>query len=314
MLRAVFMGSDRFSVPVLQRLLDAGPSLSPSVQVAAVVTQPDRPAGRGRTLETGPVKRLAESVGIPVLQPERLRAIDDVTAVQSYEPRLLVVASYGQIIPAAVLDYPRHGSLNIHPSLLPAFRGPSPIVSAILAGDAITGVTLMLMTEKVDAGPVIAQQRLEIGADESAGHLSMRLADLGAALLVQELPNWIEEKLSPVPQDDTLATFTKRIAKDDGRIDWTLPAAAISRQVCAYNPWPGSFTTWRDRRLEILRAMQREGQSEPGLVTTGPDLIEIGTGRGLLKVEELQLAGGKAQTAGEFLRGRPSIAEARLGS
>jgi methionyl-tRNA formyltransferase len=309
MTRAVFMGTPEFAVPTLRRLLQA-------YQVVGVVTQPDRPAGRGRKLQPPPVKELALAQGLPVLQPRSLRK--DPAAVQAIadlEPDVIVVAAYGLILPQSVLDIPPHGCLNIHASLLPKYRGPAPIPAAILAGDGETGVTIMLMDAGMDTGPIIAQRRTPIHPDDTTASLSARLAELGAELLLEVLPGWLSGELTPQPQDDAQATYCGLIRKEDGGIDWTQPAEFIARQVRAYNPWPGAFTFWRGQRLKVLRARPVEAptDSPPGTVTLVERLPGVITGEGVLLLEEVQLAGKRAMPADVFIRGHRDFVGSRLG-
>jgi methionyl-tRNA formyltransferase len=308
----VFMGSEDFSLPILHALAaDSPDALS---RVVGVVTQPDRPAGRGRKLASNPVKAFACTRGIPVLQPERLREEASVAAVLGLQPDLVVVASYGQIIPRALLDAPRHGSLNLHPSLLPRYRGASPITGPILAGDRETGTTLMLMRPRMDAGPIIAQEVAPIGADETAGELEARLALLSADLLMSRLEPWLRGEIQPAEQDEQRATYTTRLEKVEGAIDWDQPADTIARRVRAFNPWPTAYTFWDGRMLRILRAHALPGEAPPGSVNVGESgPMTVGTGGGLLSVDELQLAGGRPVAPDEFLRGHRSFATATLG-
>jgi methionyl-tRNA formyltransferase len=313
MKRAVFMGSDTFSTPVLAALLESGERLTVPVTVAAVVTQPDRPTGRGRRLAAGPVKALAESKGVPVLQPERVRNADSAAEILSLQPDLIVVASYGQILPRTLLDTPPGHALNLHPSLLPRYRGSSPIATPILEGERRTGTTLMLMTPRMDAGPILDQRAVQIGPDETAGELGARLADLSAALLLEDLPAWLEGRIEPRPQDDADATYTERISKEQGLVDWNLSAEQIRRHTLAFTPWPGSFTSWNGRQLKLLQVDARSGRAAPGEVWVENGELIVGTGDGLLGVRRLQPAGGKPASAADFVRGHPDIAGTRLG-
>lgn len=312
--RVVFMGSDDFAVPVLRALLGDGAALSVPVEVVGVVTQPDRPAGRGRKLTESPTKALTSRCGIPVLQPERLRRREETDAVLALHPELIVVASFGQFLPAALLNEPRFAALNLHPSLLPLYRGPSPIASPILEGDDVTGTTLILMTPPMDAGPIVDQISTPIGAEETAGGLASRLADMSARLLLERLPQWVEGRIEPIPQDDSRATYTKIVRKDDGEIIWSQSANRLVRTVRAYTPWPGTYTGWDGRRLRVHRARALSGTGDPGVVVGLQDgALIIGTGDGLLGVTELQIAGGRAMRSDELVRGYPGIVGSRLG-
>lgn len=315
MVRAVFMGSDSFSVPCLRLLLERGRSLATPVETVGVVTQPDRPAGRGRKLRSNPVKALADEAGVPALTPEKLRQPESLAAVLDLAPELVVVASFGQLLPRALLEAPRWGCINLHPSLLPRHRGPSPVQGAILAGDRQTGVTLMLMAVKMDAGPIVGREVTDVGLDETAGELLGRLARVSAGLLWRELPRWLEGRIVPAPQDEAGATYTTRIHKSDGWVEWHLPAELLARRVRAYNPWPTAFTTWRGKQLRLLRAAGALGGAPPGRVLSldGPSLM-IGTGEGLLRVSTLQIEGGRPLPADAFVRGHHDVLGATLGT
>lgn len=282
--------------------------------VAGIVTRPDRPAGRGRKVEAGPVKRLADDQKVPVLQPERARdpsAIDDILA---WRPGVMVVASYGEILPKRLIDAPPHQTLNLHPSLLPLYRGSSPVSGAILAGDTITGTSLMLITAKMDAGPILAQEQVAIAPDETRGELEERLARCSAELLLQRLPDWLKGAVTPVPQDESLATYTRRVSKEDGLIDWTQPAAEIALRVRAYNPWPSAFTAFEGRQLRVARSHAVSGAGEAGVVVELPgEVVAVGTGDGLLALDRIQLAGGRPMHAHNLLLGYRDIIGRRLG-
>lgn len=314
MKRAVFMGSDTFSLAVLTRLLDRGETLSVSVRVTGVVTQPDRPAGRGRRPASRPVKALAERAGVPTLQPEKVRDSDAVEQILALRPDVIVVASYGQILPAALLEAPPGRALNLHPSLLPRYRGSSPVAAPILAGDAVTGTTLMLMSTRMDAGPILDQRTLTIGPEENGGELMARLAEASAELLLEDLPLWLSGEIKPREQLESQATYTPRLTKSDGEIEWGRPAREIDRHIRAFTPWPGAHTEWEGTPIRILAAAAVEGSARPGLVrATGRGELSVGTGEGLLLVRSLQPAGGKIMPADAFLHGRPGIIGKVLG-
>ena len=248
-LRLVFMGTPDFAVPALGALLDAGH------EVVGVFTQPDRRSGRGRRLSAPPVKEFAESRGLAVFQPASLR--EDAEAQQRISdlaPDAIVVAAYGLFLPDDTLAVPRLGCLNIHPSLLPCHRGPSPVATAILEGDETTGVTIMLLDEGMDTGPILNQSESRIGADETCDELTARLFDVGANLLTETLNLWSDSSITPTPQDDASATVTRRLQRSDGRIDWNDTAESIARRVRAFTPWPGTYTTWKDRTFKVIRA------------------------------------------------------------
>ena len=306
------MGSENFSLPILRRV--AGGLGNAPARLVSVVTQPDRPAGRGRKVTFNPVKQYASDCGVPVLQPERLRDDSSVAAVLDANPDLIVVASYGQIVPRPLLERPAHRCLNLHPSLLPRYRGASPVAGPILAGDSETGTTLMLMVPKMDAGPIIAQERLQIEPAETAGELEVRLAEQSSELLARYLEPWMSGAIEPVEQRDEEATYTARIAKSDGDIDWEQPAEFLARLVRAYNPWPIGHTYLDGRMLRILRAHPVAGVGQPGVVTTrGPEPLVVATGHGLLALDVVQVAGGKPLPSSEFVRGHRALEGAVLG-
>jgi methionyl-tRNA formyltransferase len=326
-MRVIFMGTPYFAVPALQALCDhAAPGqLWPNgLDIVGVVTRTDKPAGRGRTVVPSPVKELAQERGLSVYQPGPLRTHDALVLLRHLAPDLIVVAAFGQILPAEVLKLPAHGCLNVHASLLPRHRGAAPVAGAILEGDAETGVTIMLMDEGLDTGPIIAQRTTPIGADEVTGELTPRLAEMGAALLVEVLPRWLAGGIAPTPQNPALATTTRPLRKEDGRLDWTLPATTLARQIRAYTPWPGAITTWEGQRLKVLRARPlrlppSSSTREAGVVflaraDRGRELVACGCGQGALALEMIQLEGRRALPSPEFFRGYRSIVGARLGT
>ena len=304
------MGTPAFAVSVLSSLLDAGHVC------AGVYTQPDKPSGRGKRSAAPAVKTYALSRGLRVFQPSTLRRAQASDELAALVPDLIVVAAYGKLLPARVLELPPLGCLNVHPSLLPRYRGPSPVTWAILSGDDVTGVTIIRLDEGMDTGPIVAQRDVKIRPNEAADSLTSRLFEMGAALLVETLPAWARGSLEAAPQDETNATVTSRLSRDDGRIDWSLPASRIELQVRAYRPWPGTFTHWRGRSLKIVEASAvPEAASEgPGRVArpSGQGL-PVGTGEGVLSVRRLQLEGRQPVTAEEFIRGHPAIVGAGLG-
>ena len=308
------MGSPEFSVLVLSALLEAGHD------IAGVYSQPDRPAARGGRVAAPPVKSYAVQRGLPVFQPRSLRRDERARQeLASLAPDLIVVAAYGLILPADTLDVPRLGSLNIHPSLLPRYRGPSPVAAAILDGAPATGVTVMKMDATMDTGPIVAQRPTSIGADETAEELTTRLFHMGAALLVEELPRWASGELQAVPQDDSLATVTSRLTRQDGEIDWNRPAKLISRQVRAYHPWPGSFTYWKGARLKVIEALEADSDSDlsasPGeVVLLDQRGIGVGTGGGILALRRVQLEGGAVTTSAQFVQGHSKFVGSMVGS
>ena len=313
-LRALFMGTPQFAAPALDAL-----HASPAVAVAAVCTPPDRRRGRGQTLAPTPVKQRALDLGLPVIQPPTLRTPDAVANLASYNPDIIIVAAYGQLLPPELLNLPLLGCLNLHPSLLPRHRGPSPVAGAILAGDATTGVSIMRLDAGMDTGPVIAQQERPILPQDDAAALTAALFRDGANLLNKIIPQWAAGAIAAIPQDDAQATYTAKIERADGQADWNLPAAQLARMQRAYTPWPGLYTRWNGKELKLLAVAAIPGRAAPGLVVTPPDSdsssspIAIGTSSGLLATHTLQLEGRRPSDAANLLRGYPALAGATLG-
>ena len=311
MARVIFMGTPEFAVPSLAALLAA------NYEVVAVVTQPDAPAGRGQHVRPSPVKQFAQQHGLNVLQPASLKPPEVVAQLRALAPDVIVVAAFGQILRQEVLDLPRHGCVNVHASLLPRWRGASPVSAAIAAGDAHTGVTIMLMEAGLDAGPILAQRETPIAPDETAGALSARLAELGAALLVETLPRWLAGALTPQRQDESQVTFAPRLKKEDGRMDWSQPAEVLERHVRAMTPWPGAYTTWQGQQLKVLRAalddVQPDGEQPAGTVIVRGERVYVRCGSGLLRLISVQLEGRRATDAAAFLRGHPNFVNSVLG-
>ena len=296
------MGTPEFAVPVPSALLEAGHT------VVGVYTQPDRAAGRGRRSAASPVKQLARERGLPVFQPATLRSREAQAELAALSPDLIVVAAYGLFLPAATLALPPLGCLNVHPSLLPMYRGPSPVAAAILSGDDTTGVTIIRLDEGMDTGPIVAQRETVIGTEEDAEELTPRLFRLGADLLIEVLPDWAEGRIQAVPQDESQATTTRLLSRPDGEIDWTVAAQRIARQVRAYQPWPGAFTRWKGKLLKVNGASVADWRGttaeRPGRVVSLPDgRLGIATAEGVLEVRRLQLEGRRAVASGEFVRG-----------
>ena len=310
-MRVVFMGTPSYAVPVLEVL-----QLSADLDVVAVVTPPDRPRGRGQSMEFTPVKVAAQEADIPVYQPASLRPSHVQEELASLAADVAVVAAYGKLLPASVLEMPRHGCLNIHPSLLPCYRGPSPVVTALLDGLETTGVTLMLLDEGMDTGPILVQEEYQLRGDESAGSLTEELFRVGGRLLVDSLGPWAGGQLEATKQDESQATFTRKIERTDGRADWNLAAAELERRQRAFTPWPGLFTQWQGKTVRLLDVTAvdppHDGHEvlsvEIGLVQRlgledAP--LGVGTASGILGIKTLQLEGRRAATAEEFMRGYP---------
>jgi methionyl-tRNA formyltransferase len=307
-LRTVFMGTPEFALQTLEGLIATG------CNMVGVYTQPDRPRGRGKQLAAPPVKELALAHGIPVLQPEKLRHAEVVSELELLAPDLIVVVAYGQILPKSVLDIPRYGCINVHASLLPAYRGAAPINKAIVDGCSETGVTTMYMDVGLDTGDMLVKKSLSIGPDESAGELHDRLAVLGREAMEETLARLCAGTLERTPQDDAQSSYASMMKKEDGRIDWQRPAAEIHNQVRGLDPWPGAFTTVNGELLKLAQTSVEVGCGEPGrVIEAGPDGVVVACGEGGLKISTLQLAGRKRLAAADFLRGCPLKPGDRLG-
>ncbi len=299
-MRIVFMGTPEFAVPALRKL--AGDRYD----IAGVYTQPDRTAGRGRGLVVSPVKQTALKLGLNVVQPVNFRLEEDRKQLALLKPRVIVVAAYGIILPPAVLKIPDYGCLNIHPSILPKYRGVAPVPAAILNGDEFTGVSIMQLDRGVDTGPVLMQTRIPVDDQDTTGRLTEKLAYVGAHLLMETLTQMSRNKLTPQPQDPVKASYTKMLIKKDGMIDWNLTASLISRQIRAYQPWPGSYSGWRGKQLKFLRASVMTGiDAKPGeVIVLAGGAMGVGTASGVLVAEQVQLEGKKIVSGAEFIRGQ----------
>ncbi len=303
------MGTPSFSVPTLNALVVEH-------QLVAVVTQPDRPAGRGRDVSQSAVKKAALDHGLPVFQPVSLQSPEAVDRLAQWRPKVIVVAAFGQILPQEVLDVPPYGCLNVHASLLPRWRGAAPVAAAIRAGDEMTGVTIMKMDAGLDTGPIVAQREEPIRPDDTRATLMERLSYVGAELLAETLPPYLAGDVQPRPQGEEDATFADRLRKEDGELDWSLTAEELDRKIRAFTPWPSTFTFWRDRRLKVLRASSMPnwmGPASPGTVIEADDGAAVATSEGALRLEEVQLAGKQAMAIGPFLRGRRDFVGSQLG-
>ncbi len=312
MTKLIFMGSPQFAVPTLE-------ALARDHTILAVFTQPDKPAGRGQQLTAVPVKQWAIAHGVPVHQPKSFRkepqAID---VLRDLKPEVIVVAAYGLILPQAVLDMPPFGCLNVHGSILPRHRGAAPITSAILAGDAETGITIMKMDAGLDTGPMLNVAREAIRSDDTTASLSERLSHLGAQLMADTLPKYLSGEIVPQPQPTEGATYSPKIDKAYAQIDWHTPAIEIERKVRAYIPWPGTHTLWNGQMVKVLKAgIGDQGSGIRGeigeVVKLSDGAIGVMTGEGLLVLKEIQLAGRKAMKAEDFVRGQPKFIGAVLG-
>lgn len=325
MLRIIYMGTPQFAVPALEALIaQAAPGklLPDGYEIVTVVTRPDKPAGRGREVVYSPVKQCALAHDLPIWQPGSFKKPENSAALGAYGADLYIVAAFGQILPQTVLDQPRDGTLNIHASLLPKYRGPDPIAEAILQGEHETGVTIMLLDAGIDTGPMLLKRSLPIAEDETTGSLTTKLAQLGAQALLDILPLWIEGRITPEPQDAQQATYTHLLQKEDGEILWERTATVIARQVRAYSPWPGAYTHWRGKLLKILSAYALPSVIPgavvaPGTVSmreeAGHKVLAIATSADVLLMKQLQLEGRKAMSAEEFLRGYAHIVGEVLG-
>ena len=309
--RIIFMGTPQFAVPSL-RALSAGP-----YQIT-VVTQPDRPSGRGGRLTPPPVKVAAEELGMTILQPPTLKDPDLRATLAALSPEVTVLVAYGEYIAPSLLDLPRRSSINLHPSLLPRWRGSTPIQSAILAGDTLTGVSIIRMDKGLDTGPILSQRQVSIDPDETTPQLSERLAHVGADLLAETLPLWLRGEIDEQAQSEQGATLTHTLKKEDGLINWGTPAEQIARQVRALQPWPGTYTHWQGRLLKINRARPApsvQNPQPPGTVALSPErVLFIHTPDGVLELLEVQLEGKPSIEARALLAGYSNIVGATLGT
>jgi len=296
MIKVVFMGSPDFALPTLQ-------ALNQQYEVVGVVTQPDRASGRGRALKAPPVKLLAQELNIPVIQPEKLRQPEAMEQLRAWAPDLIVVAAFGQILRKDVLDLPPYGCINVHASLLPRWRGAAPINAAILHGDEETGVTIMKMDVGLDTGPMLSQRAIRLTQEDTAGSVFETLSQLGAGLLIETLPDYLSGTLQPMPQPEEGMTYAPMLKKEEGRLDFTHPAAELERRVRAFNPWPGAYMDFDGANLKVHRAHVEAGEAEAGQRLIYRDQPAIGAGSGLLILDEVQPAGKKSMSGKSFLAG-----------
>ena len=295
------MGTPDFSVPVLQQILQDG------YEVIAVVTQPDRPVGRKKTLTPPPVKVEAQKHGIPVYQPEKIRQSEELAAIINLQPDLIVTAAFGQILPNELLEAPKFGCINVHASLLPELRGGAPIHYSIIQGKEKTGITIMYMAEKLDAGDILTQVEVPIEEKDTVGTLHDKLSAAGSKLLAETLPKLLSGSITPIQQDDSLATFASNIKRADEQIDWSKTGEDIYNQVRGMNPWPVAFTTYKNETMKIwsVQKISKQNPYEPGtILAIEKDGFIVGTGNDTaIKITELQPAGKKKMTADVYLRG-----------
>lgn len=309
--RVVFMGTPEFALPTLERLIE-------DYTVVGVVTQPDRHSGRGRRVAMPPVKELALAEGIPVFQPNRLRNAEAVEHIRAWAPDVAVVAAYGQILRPSVLEIPPLGFLNVHASLLPRWRGASPIQGALLAGDTITGVTIIKLDEGSDTGPILGMRRTPIGPEETGGELEARLAAIGADLLMEIMPAYLAGDLTPRPQPDDGVTITRRIRKQQARLDWSDSADSLHNRIRAFSPAIGAYTYWNGTRVKVLRSEvvypDAVPEGGPGTVFLWQEMPVVVAGQGCLKLVYVQMAGKRPMDGGAFVRGRTDLVGTCLSS
>jgi methionyl-tRNA formyltransferase len=316
--KIIFLGTPEFASDILEELVKKGFSFS------LVITAPGKPVGRKKIITPPPVKELAKKNNIEIIQPKRIK--DSFQRIKEINPDLIITAAYGQLIPKEILDIPKRGSLNVHPSLLPKYRGSSPIQSAILNGEEETGISIILMDEKMDHGNIVSQLKYEIPPNSTTKILKKELSKKGAELLIETIPKWMEKKIKSVPQDDSQATYTKKINKEDGRINWQNEAKRIEKETRAFNPWPGAFTeakmkkdSIQKKKIKILKSTIME-QTDicpsglPGKTFLAPDdKIAVQAGKDFLIIEELQIEGKKPTTSQDFLKGNSDFIGTILG-
>jgi len=301
-MRIVFMGTPDFAVPSLEALLKSDDP------IVGIVTQPDRPKGRGQRLFPSPVKVVAQREGIPLLQPMKMKDPSFMTELSAWKPDVIVVAAFGRILPPSILSLPPGGCINVHGSLLPKYRGAGPLQWALINGEAETGITTMLMDEGMDTGAMLLQEAITIGSEDTAGTLSPRLAELGGRLLVETLTRLKAGTLTPRAQDHDKATLAPLLKKEDGIINWTMPATSIANRIRGLTPWPGAYTFSKMNRWTISRAsvLDEATTLDPGQITAlAKDAIHVATGVGVLAIRELQPANGRRMPAAQYLAGHP---------
>jgi len=306
-MRIVFMGSAELAVPSLSALMDCSRD-----EVVGVISQPDRPAGRKRKLTPCPLKAFAESCDLKIMTPDKVGDPESLLALEALQPDLFVVVAYGQYIPSTVIQLARHEAINVHPSLLPKYRGSAPIQWAILNGDQQTGVSIIYLAKKMDAGDILRQERQPIGPDDTSAVLHDRLADLGAKLLLETVEDIRDGRVSRTVQDEAEAVEISKLSKEDGKIDWSMPAEAIRHRIRAFDPWPGSYCILPDGDLlTVWKAGTEIGEGQPGELLD--DRLLVATGSHALRLQEIQPAGRKRMPAEAFLNGHPQAPGNKLG-
>lgn len=307
-MRVVFMGTPAFAVPTLAKLVEAGHD------VPLVVTQPDRPVGRGRKLTAPPVKQKALDLGLEVYQPEKIKTDEAFARLQALAPDVIVVVGYGQIIPQRIIDLPPHGCVNVHSSLLPKYRGAAPVNWAIVRGETVTGVCTMNIVKKLDAGDVLLHRETPIGENETASEVMERLAPMGADLLVETLDGLAAGAIAPQPQDHEAFTYAPMMKREDGEIDWSLSAQQIHNRARGFDPWPGAYTSFRGKRLHLRGTQVRAGDAPAGEIVEAGDALVVGCGGGgLLAASEVQVEGKARMRAADFANGYQPNPSERLG-
>jgi len=298
-IKIIFMGTPDFAVPCLKELH------TNDYNIVGVFTNPDKPAGRNSTPIQSPIKQFATKNSLPIFQPETLRSKQSIQELTNIQPDLIITAAYGQILPKRILDIPKKGPLNVHASLLPRHRGASPIHYALLEGDQETGITIMLMDKGMDTGPIISKEEIPIKQTDTLSSLHDRLSLLAAQLLIETLPQWLQNRIKPQVQDESLATHTKILKKEDGLIDWSHTSAKIVNRIRAFNPWPGTHTALNGKTLKVHQALIPSApiKTKPGKFKILDQQLFVGTGDGSLAIKKIQLEGKKPITDSEFIRG-----------
>ena len=298
-MKIIFMGTPEFAVPSLRALVDSGD------EVVAVVTQPDKPKGRGLEVAPPPTKVLAERHGIPVLQPAKIKTEEFFNELKKFNPDLICVAAYGKILPKNILDLPHYGCINVHASLLPKYRGAAPINWAIIRGEKVTGITTMKMDEGMDTGDMLLKKEVPIEDEDTGETLSEKLSEIGARLLIETIRLLKEGQLNPIPQDHSQANYAPMLKKEDGKIDWQKSAEEIRNLIRGALPWPSAYTNLEGKLLKIYKARLAEGGGKPGeVMKSDSGILRVATGKGTIDILELQIEGGKKLQTQVFLRGR----------